>query len=325
MAFKAQKKTLKLPLFASGLNVQLNSPFDPNRIDPITKQVRAHNGADFVPNPNIQPAALVSPAFGKVTKITNEKWAYPDTKSIAGVPSSKWAGTNLYITLGKNAKGVVEKIRFEHLVYGSVKVKVGQIVGPRDIIGTMGTTGWSTGPHLHIEYWVGNTRVDPMPYLMGTKAMPQDYKPKSAVVPTKNLDEVAREVIEGPPKYKWGNGQERIDKLRNAGYDPQAVQTRVNALVRDKAKVTPVAPKPTPKPIPTPPAVISRKAGDVVTIKTAAPLYASSSTKKSTRKITGNYYLYDGIKVNGRYRITISAKRVKKWPAAVNVTGWIEL
>ena len=44
----------------------------------------------------------------------------------------------------------------------------------------------------------------------------------------KPIDEVAREVIRG----EWGNGQERVDKLTQAGYDYSAVQARVNELFK---------------------------------------------------------------------------------------------
>jgi hypothetical protein len=43
----------------------------------------------------------------------------------------------------------------------------------------------------------------------------------------KTIDEIAREVIAG----KWGNGQERKDRLKAAGYDAAAVQKRVNELL----------------------------------------------------------------------------------------------
>ena len=42
-----------------------------------------------------------------------------------------------------------------------------------------------------------------------------------------DLNSVANEVLQG----LWGNGQERYDRLTNAGYDAQAVQNRVNALL----------------------------------------------------------------------------------------------
>ena len=43
----------------------------------------------------------------------------------------------------------------------------------------------------------------------------------------KSIDEIAREVIRGD----WGNGADRKDRLTAAGYDYEAVQARVNALL----------------------------------------------------------------------------------------------
>lgn len=44
----------------------------------------------------------------------------------------------------------------------------------------------------------------------------------------KSVDEIAREVIRG----KWGNGVDRKNRLTNAGYDYNAVQKRVNELMK---------------------------------------------------------------------------------------------
>ena len=61
-----------------------------------------------------------------------------------------------------------------------------------------------------------------------------DEVDKEAILSRKNtskdLDTVANEVIQG----LWGNGQERFDNLTNAGYNAQAVQDRVNAILNDK-------------------------------------------------------------------------------------------
>lgn len=46
----------------------------------------------------------------------------------------------------------------------------------------------------------------------------------------KTVDEIAREVIAG----KWGNGSHRKERLTKAGYDYQAVQTRVNDFTRQE-------------------------------------------------------------------------------------------
>lgn len=51
----------------------------------------------------------------------------------------------------------------------------------------------------------------------------------NVVYPTKkSIDEIAREVIQG----KWGNGADRKNRLTNAGYDYNAVQKRVNELMK---------------------------------------------------------------------------------------------
>ena len=49
-----------------------------------------------------------------------------------------------------------------------------------------------------------------------------------------NNVEVAKEVIAG----KWGNGDERRRRLYEAGYDANAVQTIVNALLSDAQQKT---------------------------------------------------------------------------------------
>lgn len=58
---------------------------------------------------------------------------------------------------------------------------------------------------------------------------PDDYliKVGGSSSSSKSVDEIAREVIAG----KWGNGQDRKDRLAAAGYDYSEVQHRVNQLL----------------------------------------------------------------------------------------------
>ena len=48
--------------------------------------------------------------------------------------------------------------------------------------------------------------------------------------PSKSIDELAQEVIQG----KWGNGEDRKNRLISAGYDYSAVQNKVNEMIGKK-------------------------------------------------------------------------------------------
>ncbi len=64
------------------------------------------------------------------------------------------------------------------------------------------------------------------------------------------------------------------------------------------------------------------EAGAAVTL-TNAPFYYTSVASKSRPAIKRVFYFYDGILVNGRYRITNAASRCGKLPVGQNVTGWV--
>jgi murein DD-endopeptidase MepM/ murein hydrolase activator NlpD len=53
--------------------------------------------------------------------------------------------------------------RYAHMQ--NFRVQIGQRVKQGDVIGYIGSTGISTGPHLHYEVHVGSDVVDPYPYL----------------------------------------------------------------------------------------------------------------------------------------------------------------
>ena len=46
-----------------------------------------------------------------------------------------------------------------------ILVKVGQSLQQGEVLGLLGSTGWSTGPHVHFEIRKGEVYVDPAPYL----------------------------------------------------------------------------------------------------------------------------------------------------------------
>lgn len=65
------------------------------------------------------------------------------------------------------------------------------------------------------------------------------------------------------------------------------------------------------------------KAGQKVVLKNAK-LYSTSMTERVSNTISGTYYLYDGIYLEGRYRITNSLKNVERVPISKYVTGFVD-
>ena len=72
------------------------------------------------------------------------------------------------------------------------------------------------------------------------------------------------------------------------------------------------------------PAPVTYKAGQAVVLKDT-PLYTTATSNKALTKKSGTYYIYDGIKINGRYRITNRPDRVGKKHIGFYVSGFIVL
>jgi transcriptional regulator with XRE-family HTH domain len=79
----------------------------------------------------------------------------------ARVALNSWPGGN-YVRVTNNQSGWATA--YAHL--DQVFVSDGQWLGPGTVIGTLGNTGMSTGPHLHYEIWRNGANIDPTPYVM---------------------------------------------------------------------------------------------------------------------------------------------------------------
>ncbi len=82
-------------------------------------------------------------------------------------------GAGNYIVL--RSDGENRDYVFMHLATGSTRVRVGDRVRTGQRLGDVGTTGSSSGPHLHFEVWVGGwytggKPVDPLPLLKAWEA-----------------------------------------------------------------------------------------------------------------------------------------------------------
>ena len=106
------------------------------RFHPIAKKWRAHLGTDFAA-PTGTPARTVGDGI----------------VSFAGVQGGYG---NVVIITHRNGHETL----YAHL--SKINVRVGAKVSQSDTIGLVGTTGWSTGPHLHFEFRVNGVHQDPM-------------------------------------------------------------------------------------------------------------------------------------------------------------------
>lgn len=110
------------------------------RHDPFTGRPANHGGVDISTN---YGRAVIAPADGVVAK-------------------AEWAsgyGKVVYLSHGYGYSS-----RYGHL--SKIAVKPGQKVKRGDVIGYVGSTGRSTGPHLHYEVRVNGKTVNPLEYVL---------------------------------------------------------------------------------------------------------------------------------------------------------------
>jgi murein DD-endopeptidase MepM/ murein hydrolase activator NlpD len=105
------------------------------RFHPVLGYSRMHKGVDFGA-PRGTP--ILASSGGKVV--------------FAG-----WGGGYGNVVVLDHGKGI--RTRYAHM--HRIGVKNGQQVGQGQSIGQVGSTGLSTGPHLHYEVWANGTAVDP--------------------------------------------------------------------------------------------------------------------------------------------------------------------
>ena len=146
-AKKGESITLIIPYRSTnGVTPKVNSGFGP-RMHPIKKVMKLHKGQDWVGG---RQGEILAAADGEVV-FAGEAGGY---------------GNQIRINHLASSGAVLCQTTYAHC--SKLLVTVGQKVGSGQVIAKEGSTGASTGPHLHFELLLGGKQyVDPEPYIKG--------------------------------------------------------------------------------------------------------------------------------------------------------------
>ena len=61
---------------------------------------------------------------------------------------------------------------YAHFSANTITVRAGDKVQQGQVIGQVGSSGCSTGPHLHFEVYVDGSKVDPLDYVSTSNTRP---------------------------------------------------------------------------------------------------------------------------------------------------------
>jgi murein DD-endopeptidase MepM/ murein hydrolase activator NlpD len=138
------------------------------RIKHYGNRIKAHKGTDF-PSPIGTP--IIATANGTVIK------------------SERKGGNGNYVKIKHNGTYATQYLHMKKR-----KVKVGDFVKQGDVIGWVGMTGSTSGPHVCYRFWKNGAQVDPFRQkLPSADPMKEDIKPKflEFIVPLKEeLDSI---------------------------------------------------------------------------------------------------------------------------------------
>lgn len=162
-----RKAFLRAPLSYT----RISSGFTYSRRHPITRKVRPHTGIDYA-----------APAGTEVMSIGDGVVVYKGYKRAEGNMvkiKHNSVYTSAYLHLSRYASGL----------------KVGQRVRQGQVIGYVGSTGYSTGPHLDFRIWKNGTPINPLK-MESPPAEPLAEKDMSEFVRSMALSENAAAMFE---------------------------------------------------------------------------------------------------------------------------------
>jgi LysM repeat protein len=164
---------------ARRFNVSEEKIIEENNLIPFAEVVPGR--LIFIPNASIYFPEFISPAIGRISSkfglrrhpifggirfhqgvdITLPYGSYVRSACEGRVIFAGYRGGYGKLVVIKHPNGMLTY--YGHL--SKIKVKVGQLVNKRQVIGNVGSSGWSTGPHLHFEIRKVGHPVNPLRYL----------------------------------------------------------------------------------------------------------------------------------------------------------------
>ena len=155
------------------------------RFHPILRRNKMHMGNDY-PMPTGTPISVIQPGTVANAGFVNNGYGNQVKVDHPGGVSSFYA----------------------HL--DSVNVQAGQQISPGTVIGKVGSTGQSTGPHLHFEVDVNGKTTDPNPHQDKIFRFGGNVKVKSSVKPQQNL---AGQDVQTQQQNKSQISQQELSKM----------------------------------------------------------------------------------------------------------------
>lgn len=141
-----------------------------NRLDPFgSGEVMTHGGVDISPTngPGLGNVNIIAAKDGKVIYpyIVSQKDCSSDQKDY-----DCGGGYGNFVMI-EHDDGTITL--YAHMYENTITVNAGETVKAGQVIGKMGSSGQSTGMHLHFEVRVGGQRVDPMNYISEENKRPK--------------------------------------------------------------------------------------------------------------------------------------------------------
>jgi hypothetical protein len=156
-----------------------------------------HSGIDLVRDDQPYATDKVVALFGG--RVSRVQTGYPNRGDMTLKGSAQW-GNMVEVDCGGGT------LLYAHLA--SVSVKKNQDIVAGQVLGYMGTSGMSTGLHLHLGVSKNGEWVDPLPYLNGQsiygEPMPEStgYKKGDKVKIKQGAEYYSRSSVRIPARYK---------------------------------------------------------------------------------------------------------------------------